>query len=216
MMCIRDSYFFAGGALVISSLSIALYTQTTTLMLAHITSTYELGLYSVAVTIGISWNFVNQSIITSVLSKIFKEKDNYKAYKMFTQLNIVVVFISLFAILGFILLGEFIIKFLYGSAYIKSYPLLIIMALSSLFSSLGIVSSRLILRENGYSYISKKTIIVAFFSIPISYFYIKYYGLIGAAYSVATIEFLSATIFNYFYKKGIILKLHYFHFLKSK
>lgn len=207
-------YFSAGGALVISTLSVSLYTQATSLMLTYLTSTYELGLYSVAATIGISWSFVNQAIITSVLSKIFKEKDNNTAYLMFAQLNYIIIFISISACIGFIFLGKFIINFLYGSAYLASYPLLIVMAIAGLFSSLGTISSRLILREEGYSYISKKTLLVATCSLPISYTFIHFFGLMGAAYSIATIEFLSATIFNYFYKNSIILKVHLWPFYK--
>lgn len=207
-------YFYAGGSLVISTLSVSLYTQITSLVLVFLESTYELGLYSVAATIGISWSFVNQAIITSVLTKIFKEKNNNSAYLMFSYLNYVVISISILAIIGFVLLGKFLIFLLYGEEYSASYPLLIILSISALFSGLGTIASRTILRENGYKYIAKKSLTIAILSIPISFLYIKYFGLIGAAYSIATIEFLSATFLNYFYKNGLILKIHLWPFYR--
>ena len=207
-------YMFAGSALVLSTLSITLYVQVTSLMLAHLTSTYELGLYSVASTLGIAWGFVNQSIITSVMTKIYKEKNDHAAYNMFAKLNLVIIGISICAILGFALLGKWIIELLYGSAYLPSYPLLVVMAFAGLFSGLGTAAARLIIREEGYNYISKKMIFMAICSIPISYICISNFGLMGAAYSIALIEFLSATVFNYFYKKGLILKVHLWPFYK--
>lgn len=97
--CIRSIayskyYFYAGSTLVLSTLSIALYVQITNLMLVHLTSTYELGLYSVASSIGMTWGFVNQSLITSVMTKIYKEKNDTMAYSMFAKLNLIIITIA--------------------------------------------------------------------------------------------------------------------------
>ena len=207
-------YLYAGSALVLSTLSITLYVQITNLMLVNLKSTYELGLYSVASSIGMAWGFVNQSLITSVMTKIYKEKNDTVAYGMFAKLNLIIIAISCCAILGFTLLGHWIITLLYGKAYLPSVPLLVVMACAGMFSGLGTAAARLIIREEGYRYISKKMLCMAICSVPISYFCIKYFGLMGAAYSIALIELLSATLFNYFYKNGIIFKVHFFPFFK--
>lgn len=208
-------YMGAGSSLVVSNLSIALYTQITSLFLVWKTSTYELGLYSVAVALGMSWGFVNQAIITSVLSKIYKEKNDYLAYEMVAKLNFLIIVIASFVILLLIFLGKWVVNLLYGQAYLSAYPLLIIMALAATSSGLGTISARLIIREEGYSYISKKMLFVAISSLPISYLCIHWFGLLGAAYSVFLIEFLSFSFFNYFYKKGLIFKIHLFPFYKN-
>ncbi|MCG9486269.1 oligosaccharide flippase family protein, partial [Acinetobacter pittii] len=75
-------YLRVGSVLVISSISVGLYTQINNLLLGKMISTYELGLYSVAVTLGVTWTFVNQSIITSYMTKIYKENNKNKIYKM--------------------------------------------------------------------------------------------------------------------------------------
>lgn len=219
--CIRSIayskyYFYAGSTLVLSTLSIALYVQITNLMLVHLTSTYELGLYSVASSIGMAWGFVNQSLITSVMTKIYKEKNDTMAYSMFAKLNLIIITISCCAILGFALLGHWIITWLYGTAYLPSVPLLMVMACAGMFSGLGTAAARLIIREEGYRYISKKMLCMAICSVPISYFCIKYFGLMGAAYSIALIELLSATLFNYFYKNSIIFKVHFWPLFQNK
>ena len=206
----RKYYLWTGSALVISSLSVSFYTQITSLMLAGLTSTHELGIYAAAVTIGSAWTFINIAVITSVLSKIYRENDKFESYKMIAKLNVLIALISLCVIATLAVLGHWIITALYGSAYIAAYQLLIILAMATMCSGLGTVAARLIIKEENYIYISKKMLFVAISSVPISYTMINLYGLVGAAYSVLLIEFLSLTVFNYFYKKGLIFKIHFF------
>lgn len=211
----RKYYFGAGSALVLSTLAVTLYTQVTSLMLVALTSTRELGIYAVAVTLGTSWAFINTSIITSVLSKIYQQKKNYVSYVMIAKLNAVVVVVSLMIISILAILGEWILNFLYGSDYRDAYELILILGLATLCSGLGTISARFLVKEESYSYISKKMICVAITALPISYVMIYNFGLIGAAYSVLIIELLSLTFFNYFYKNGLIFKIHFFPFFKN-
>lgn len=208
-------YLFAGSALVISTLSISLYTQINSLFLATFNSTYDLGLYVAAVPLGVSWSFINIAIITSILSKIYKEKNYYSSYLMIAQLNLIVIVVSFLVIIFLIVFGKWLIVELYGKAYVASYSLLVILAFSTMFSGLGTIAVRLMIKEERYGYISRKMLLVALLSIPISFFMIKFYGIKGAAYSVLIIEFLSATFFNYFYKRGLIFKIHFFPIFKN-
>lgn len=210
----RKYYFLAGGSLVISSLAVSFYTQITSLMLAKLTSLKDLGIYAVAVTLGTAWSFINFAVITSVLSKIYREKDHYASYVMVAKLNLVILAVSLFVVAVLGVLGQWIIEILYGAAYQDAYKLLIILALSTMLSGLGTIAARLMVKEESYAYISKKMLFVALSALPISYGMIYVYGLIGAAYSVFIIELLSLTVFNYFYKGGLIFKIHFFPFFK--
>ena len=210
----RKYYFLAGGSLVISSLAVSFYTQITSLMLAKLTSLKDLGIYAVAVTLGTAWSFINFAVITSVLSKIYREKDHYASYVMVAKLNLVILAVSLFVVAVLVLFGQWIIEILYGAAYQDAYKLLIILALSTMLSGLGTIAARLMVKEESYAYISKKMLFVALSALPISYGMIYVYGLIGAAYSVFIIELLSLTVFNYFYKDGLIFKIHLFPFFK--
>lgn len=211
----RKYYFGAGGALVLSTLAVTLYTQITSLMLATLTSTRELGIYAVAVALGMSWAFINASIITSVLSKIYREKSRYQSYVMIAKLNVIIVITSLLIVTILAFFGQWIVNFLYGNAYEDAYELIVILGLATLCSGLGTVAARLLVKEESYRYISKKMICVAISALPISYIMIYLFGLKGAAYSVLIIEFLSLTLFNYFYKNGLIFKIHFFPFFKD-
>lgn len=208
-------YFLMGSALVISTLAISLYTQITSLFLAALRSTFELGLYAAAIPLAMSWSFVNSAIITSVLSRVYQEKNLFTSYKIIAQLNYIIVTISIFIIMVLALLGKSLVGWLYGEAYTPSYHLILILSVATMFSGLGTIATRLMVKEESYAYISKKMLIVAICSLPISYLMIIYFGLKGAAYSVLSIEVISATFFNYFYKKGLIFKIHFFPFFKN-
>ncbi len=142
--------------LVISSISVGLYTQINNLLLGKMISTYELGLYSVAVTLGVTWTFVNQSIITSYMTKIYKENNKNKIYKMMGYLNIFIVFISLFYFALIYFFGKNIINKLYGAEYLQSFDSILIIIFSSMLSSLGIIIARFMIKDGGYSFLSKK------------------------------------------------------------
>ena len=199
---------------MISTLAVSFYTQITSLMLAKLTSLKDLGIYAVAVTLGTAWSFINFSIITSVLSKIYREKDHYQSYVMIAKLNVVILAISLSVVAVLGVFGQWVIETLYGAAYQTAYQLLIVLALSTMLSGLGTIAARLMVKEESYAYISKKMLFVALSALPISYAMIYVYGLTGAAYSVLIIELLSLTVFNYFYKGGLIFKIHFFPFFK--
>lgn len=211
----RKYYFLAGSALVISSLAVSFYTQITSLMLVAMTSTYELGLYATAITIGTAWSFVNFAIITSVMSRIYQEKDEAETYSMTAKLNLMIVIISISIMIFLAIFGQWIINILYGSAYEAAYPLLMVLALSTMLSGLGTVAARIMIKYESYAYISKKMLWIALCSLPISYFMINSFGLMGAAYSVMLIELLSLTLFNYFYKNGLIFKIHFYPLFKN-
>ena len=210
----RKYYFLAGGSLVISTLAVSFYTQITSLMLAKLTSLKDLGVYAVAVTLGTAWSFINFAVITSVLSKIYREKSHYESYVMVAKLNLLILAVSLSVVAVLGVFGHWVIETLYGAAYQDAYQLLIILALSTMLSGLGTIAARLMVKEESYAYISKKMLFVALSALPISYGMIYVYGLIGAAYSVFIIELLSLTVFNYFYKDGLIFKIHLFPFFK--
>lgn len=209
-------YFLAGSGLLMSSLSIVFYTQITSFILASLESTHALGIYSAALPLGMSWVFINLAIITSVLSKVYREKDAFTSYKLVSQLNLIIVLISLTIALGLYFSGEWLIVWLYGYDFKAANELLIILCFATMFSSLGTISARLLIKEESYHYISKKMLVVAVFSLPIAWGFIHFLGLKGAAYSILFIELISATLFNYFYKNGLIFKIHFFPFYQHK
>lgn len=197
-----------GGSLVLSSLSIVLYTQVSNIFLAKYTSFTNLGIYNVALTLGSAWSFINIALITSYFSKIYAENNISIELQYLKQIHWLVIIITLFVMMGMFLIGSWIVNILYGVEFIYSIKLLPFMVFATMLSTLGTISYRYIMKFNGYKYLSVKMLIVSLLSIPISYFFIQKYGVLGAAYCFILVEFFSLTIANYFFKNGCILKMH--------
>lgn len=198
----------AGSTIVISSVSVAIYTRVSVIVLGFFLDKESVGVYSVAASLGMAWSFIPNSFITSSLPSIFSEKDNSKAIVKAANLNLLVFFVCIPFIVGGYLFGFYFIKLLYGDSYIAAYYPMVLLCIATMFAALGTVASRFITHYSGYSFLSKKTILVLFFSLILSCFFVKYHGVTGAAISIVITEVLSLTLFNYLFNKGIVFKLH--------
>ncbi|EIW1515205.1 oligosaccharide flippase family protein [Klebsiella pneumoniae] len=204
-----NSYLFATGIpLVISTISMTIYSRVNQFSLSYFSGSYELGIYSVALTLGTAWVFIGNALSISFLSKIYSEKDEFLAKDKTSGLIASVFTVLLVFPVFFVLFGKRIIFILYGNDYLAAYNILVILCLSTIVTSLGFISNRYIVKLSGYNYLSKKTILILLFSIPISIAMVYQWGLYGAAYSVMIIELLSLTIMNYFFREGVVLKMH--------
>lgn len=200
--------FMTGGSLVLSTLSIVLYTQISNIFLAKFTSFADLGVYNVALTLGAAWNFINIALITSYFSKIYATSNNLVELRYLRQIHWLVIFVTFSAMTGVFLFGSWGVSVLYGEEFIDATKLLPFIVFATMLSALGTISYRYMMKLNGYKYLSIKMLTVSLLSIPLSYFSIHSYGILGAAYSFIVIEIFSLTIANYLFKNGCILKMH--------
>ncbi|MFV5391011.1 oligosaccharide flippase family protein [Acinetobacter towneri] len=200
--------FMTGGSLVLSTLSIVLYTQISNIFLAKFTSFADLGIYNVALTLGAAWNFINIALITSYFSKIYAASNDLVELRYLRQIHWLVILVTFSAMTVVFLFGSWGVSVLYGEEFIDATKLLPFIVFATMLSALGTISYRYMMKLNGYKYLSIKMLTVSLLSIPLSYFSIQSYGILGAAYSFIVIELFSLTIANYLFKNGYILKTH--------
>lgn len=205
-----------GGSLVLSTLSIVLYTQISNIFLAKFSSFSDLGIYNVALTLGGAWGFVNVALITSYFSKIYAISNKHQELQYLRQIHWLVILITFFAFFGVLFFGSWFIQILYGITFIQAVKLLPYIVLATMLSALGTISYRYMIKFNGYKYLSIKMLVVSLLSVPLSYALIRSYGVLGAAYCFIAIELFSLTIANYFFRDGCILKMHINMFFFSK
>lgn len=203
-----------GRKLVLYSLSVAIFTKTSQIFLGwH--STYDLGIYTVAVTLGTSFYFVLLALITSFMTDIYKENSYNESQKKVARLNLMVLIISFFAFVFFYIFGNYIINMLYGEKFRSAISILLLMVIVCMFSGLSTVAEKYLIKFNAYSYLQKKTNILVIFNIIITFFSVKYFGLYGAVFSILLTELFSTTLFNYFYGNKVIIDTHKRIFLLS-
>lgn len=196
-----------GRKLVLYTLSIAIFTKTSQLFLG-MKSQYDLGIYSVAMTLGSSFYFVLNAFISSFLTQIYAEKDFERSQNMVARLNLMVIVIASSAAVFFALFGRWIIEWLYGPQYQQVNDILIIAVFVTLFSGMSTVAEKYLIKFNAYDYLHHKTMLLVVFNILVTFTAIHYFSLYGAIFAILATEILSLTIFNYFYKQGLILDTH--------
>ena len=192
-----------GRKLVFYSLSVAIFTKTSQLFLG-VKSQYDLGIYTVAMTLGNSFYFVLVAIISSYFTQIYTEKDFEITQNMVAKLSVVIVSISLVVMIFFAVSGGYIVEWLYGAEYASVNDILLFTVVVTLFSGLSTIAEKYLLKFNAYDYLKKKTLYLVVFNIVLSGSFVYMWGLYGAIWAILITEIMSFTLFNYFYKNGII------------
>ena len=206
----RNYMLSVGKKMVLYTLSVAIFTKTSQLFLG-MKSQHDLGIYTVAATLGTSYYFVLSALISSFMTRVYTEQDFDKNQNMVAQLNVVVIVISAAVWCFFELFGEWVVRTLYGVEFEQVNDILGIMVLACLFSGLSTVAEKYLIKFNGYDFLQKKTNTLVVFNIVVTMVAVYFYGLYGAIFSILATEVISTTLLNYFFvrqKKSIILDTH--------
>lgn len=195
-----------GTGLLISSVSVMIYVNISRVLLGHFNSLADVGIYSVAMTLGTIWGFINNAIVVSVTPKLYSSKVE-KSGDITALTCQVLILIGASYMMFFYLFGHFILNYLYGTSYAKAYNVTFFLILSTCLSGLGMSISRYIISLDGYAYLAKKSFFVVLVGAPAAVFLISHYGLIGASLSALFIELLSVSVMNLFFKTRTILNL---------
>lgn len=205
----KKHYISIGIPLVSTGACITIYARMYEVILANVISYESVGLYSVAVALNFAWNFIPLSIGISLLSKPMNELDPTKKLKGYSFVTLVVVLSTVPMLLTTYFFPDLVIQYTYGEQYMESSILLFTVALAVLLSTLGFLSNRMInSAKGGGKYLLKKVVISSPILITLCYFLITHYGLLGAGLAFMLSELLNMTVFNYFFNKGMILKVH--------
>ena len=199
----RKYTFAVGQKLLLYSLSVAIFTKTAQLFLG-LESQFDLGIYTVAMTLGNSFYFVLLAIISSYFTGIYQEESLEKSQNNVAKLYMTVVVISLFVTLGLYLFGPWVVGALYGIEFIRVAEILWLAGLVTLFSGLSTIAEKYLIKFNAYEYLKRKTFVLVFFNIIFTFSMVKLYGLYGGIYAILITEILSVTLFNYFFRNGLI------------
>lgn len=203
----------AGLGLVLSAIAVTIYVNISSIILGKVISKSALGIYAVALSLGGAWCFINLSFLASYTPKLYKAENDTEAQRVAATVSRIMIFNSVvYASIFYCVGNQFIVK-LYGEKFIEAFPITFIVILSTLLSNVGQIYSRLLFKENAFKFNMYKTIFTTFCGIILAFIFIIWFKTYGAALNSLVVEFLSLTIFNYFYKNGYIFKaqLKIFH-----
>ncbi|WP_404354093.1 polysaccharide biosynthesis C-terminal domain-containing protein [Exiguobacterium aurantiacum] len=193
-----------GWVPMLTALLISLNYSVDIILLKHLSSSYNLGIYSIAAGLITYFWLVPDSFKEVLVSRVARNESLHS-----TLLSIKVSFLFLFIVItSFALVGDFAVTLMYGKEYSESYEVTLILSLGT-FSMIFYKMFGVILLAEGKRYIYFFNLLVSvLLNIVLNFMLIPKFGMYGAAistvfsYNVCGILFLS-----YFIKaKGILLK----------
>ena len=196
-------YFRSGGVLILSTLSVMVFTQSDVLMLNFISGTDVAGEYSAATKISVSIFVIAGIIANTFYPKILELSEALQLEFLKLLMSILIVLSALGSLLT-MLLASLSLYWLYGSNATEAMSsILSIHIWCSVFVFVGALSSRYFYSKSYYRLEVGKTVIAALFNIGLNLMLIPLYGAEGAAI---------ASVVAYFMANHLTLKL----FNKSK
>ena len=197
---LAESYHF-----VISGLMVSIYSQMDKIMIGQMLSDTDVGLYTTAVTICGMWIFIPLAIINSYRPLILEHKKNgqEKLYLLrLKQLYSVIIWLCLgISFLIFIFSG-FIIRILYGEAYIGSIGVLRTAIWFETFSVIGTARGIWILAENMNKYVKYYLMIGAGVNLILNLVMIPVMGITGAAIATLITQITTSIIAPLFFREN--------------
>lgn len=189
--------------LIISSVMISLYMKVDQIMIKEMLDNNAVGQYAAAVRISEAWYFLPLAICSSLFPAIINAKKVSEElyHQRLKRLYSLMIWLGIAVSIPIMLLSDWLINLLYGSAYIGAGSILMIHIWAGVFVSIGIASSGWIINQNLQVYSTWNTIFGALLNIVLNYFLISAIGITGAALSTLVAYFISAYLALFFWKK---------------
>ncbi len=186
--------------MIISAVAVIIYMKTDQIMIRIMIGIKEVGVYSAAMQVFSAWFTIPYIITISLLPAISKLKQGNKIIyeRRMTQLFSLILWISLIALAGSLVFGDFMINLAFGNAYEGASLVFKISMITALFAAIGSVSARYFTIENMEKKLALRTFFAAIINIALNLFMIPNYGIYGAAISTLLCTFFANYIMDWF------------------
>lgn len=190
-MNIIKELFKSGRHFIISGLMVTIFAQTDKLMLKQMMGNYEIGVYSAAFSCASSFSFVFVAMIDSFRPVIFecRESDSVLFEKNMKTMFSVLIYSSLFMGILFCIFSKIIVHLLFGLNYLEAAPILCVVVWHTMFSYIGSCRDMWILANGKQNLLWILNLIGALINCLLNYFFIKKFGVIGAAWASVISQF---------------------------
>ncbi len=202
-IAVAKSLLKKSWVLIIGSVAAALYMKIDQVMINEILDERSVGIYSVAVKLTSIWIFVTVAITQSVFPSLVstRKKDKALFLKRLQQLYDVLIKIAVVVCILYTIFANYFVPLLFGNEYTESSHLLMFYIWSIVFVFLSNGSWGYYLNENLEKFSSIRLVIGAIINITLNIFFIKWYGLIGAAYATLISYAISGYLVNALFTK---------------
>jgi len=195
---LRDSW-----PLILSGMVISIYMKIDQVMIKEMLGAEQVGHYAAAVRLSEAWYFVPIAITSSVFPAIINAKKQSEElyYQRFQKLYDLMVWLAVAIALPTTFLAPWLIRVLYGEAFLPAAGVLSIHIWAGVFVFLGVASGKWFLTEN---YIKKnlyRTSIGMIINVVLNLILIPLYGIYGAAIATLLGQMTANLIYDIFDKQ---------------
>lgn len=200
---LAKTLFRRSSPYVLSSMMVAIFTQTDKVMLNQMLDSSATGFYSAAVVLGSLTSFVYQAVVDSFRPKLFEDLKNEghdKFNRGIIDLYSLIIYTSLVQAVLMSVLAYPIVLLTYGKQYLLAVNTLRIVAWFTTFSCLGIVRNIWILANEKQAYLTPINMSGAIANVVLNALLIPIWGINGAAIASLVTQFFTNVV------TGIIIK----------
>lgn len=189
--------------LILSGIFVTLYMRIDQIMIKEILGNEAVGKYAAAIKISEVWYFFPVVLASSLFPAIINSKKiSKKIYYERLQKLFSLIFKIAFLIAVFItFLGDFIIDLLYGIEYYEASSVLKIHIWTGIFVFIGVVSGKWYVIENLQIISFLRTFAGCVINIVANLYFIKEFGIKGAAISTLLSQIIACYVFDVFDKR---------------
>ncbi len=189
---------------ILSGMMTAIYGQTDKLMLKQMLGETSVGYYSLASSVNLMWCFVLQAIIDSIyptIMSLYKNGSKEAFERKNRQLYAIVIYVSIFVAIMFMLFGKFAVVLIYGAEYEPSGNLLKIIAWYTIFAYLGIARGAWMVCNEAQKYLKYIYSIAIVANVILNFIFIPIWGAAGAAAASLLTQILTGMVLPCFIKQ---------------
>ena len=190
--------------LVLSGISIAVALRIDQVMIKNYMTASDVGIYSVGVRLAESFAFIpmiiSQSLWPKLISLNFDNNNNYDMKVLIAIVRNIFYFLIVLSIVV-ILVSKYVVLCLFGSEYNESYKVVDILIFTIPVTYLGIITNKLLLRNNDQTVIFYKQLSLAICNIFLNIMLIPIYGIIGAAFATLISDIIINFLFDLIFFK---------------
>ncbi len=193
-LLLGKSYHF-----ILAGLMVQIYSQTDKVMIKQMLNETEVGYYSLAVSICAMWTFVLQAIIDSMYPVIVASYGDKKRFdNKNKQLYAMVFYISVFVSVGIALFGGYVVRILYGEAFLPATSALKVVTWYTAFSFLGVARNAWLVCEGKQKYLKWMYFLATIINVILNYLMIPRWGTVGAAVASLVTQICTSIVLPYF------------------
>lgn len=189
--------------LIFSGFVVMIYMRIDQIMIKEMLGDKEVGIYSVAVRLSEVWYFVPIAITSSLFPSVINAKKLSEElyYARLQRLYSFMVWVAIAVAIPTTFLSDWIVAFLYGSAYLGAGEILKINIWAGVFVFLGVASSAWLTSENLQRLAFYRTLSGAVINVVLNLKLIPIFGIVGAATATVISYMVAGFLFDLFNDK---------------